>query len=281
MAASRSGGPGAGLPLSVFGWFAVGVLYTRVPLILCFAAFVVTFLVTRVITRMIRSGRGPFRDRVTSSGVHVHHAVPGLFLLLAGAVTAVGATEPLFRCVAGAAVGIGASLVLDEFALILHLSDVYWAEQGRASVQAVALVAACLLLALLGFAPVNADDLHGHPLAFVPPLVIWATLIAASVVCVRKGKYRLVLLSIFLLIPAYVGAIRLARPGSPWFGRRYPLGSAKRDRAIRRAARTDARWNRRWLWLADLIAGAPTIKDPPAGQSGPEPGSEQVAGQTR
>jgi hypothetical protein len=144
---------------------------------------------------------------------------------------------------------------------------------------------------LLGFVPVNADDLHGHPLAFVPPLVVWVTLIAASVVCVRKGKYRLVLLSIFLLIPAYVGAIRLARPGSPWFGRRYPLGSAKRDRAIRRAARTDARWNRRWLSLADLVAGAPSAAKPPAGQTaghtgpgagsdqtGPGVGSDQIAG---
>ena len=250
------------------------MLYTRLPLILCFAAFVVTFLVTRVITRMIRSGRGPFRDRVTSSGVHVHHAVPGLFLLLAGSVTAVGATEPLFRCLAGAAVGAGASLVLDEFALILHLDDVYWAEQGRASVQAVALVAACLLLVLLGFAPVDASDLSRHPQTFLPPLIGWLTLIVASVICVRKGKYRLVLLSIFLLVPAYIGAIRLARPGSPWFTRRYPPDSAKQARAIRRADRTGARWNRWWIWLADLVAGAPSAVEPPAaGHAGPGQGA--------
>jgi hypothetical protein len=251
------------------GWLPVGVLYTRVPLILCFAAFVVTFLVTRVITRMIRSGRGPFRDRVTSSGLHVHHAVPGLFLLVIGAVTAVGATEPLFRCLAGVGVGAGASLVLDEFALILHLDDVYWAEQGRASVQAVALVASCMALVLLGFAPVSADDLSAHPQAIATSLASWATLIAASWVCVRKGKYRLVLLSIFLLFPAYVGAFRLARPGSPWFTKRYAPDSAKRERALRRAARTDAWWSKRWLWLADLVAGAPSAVDKPAEQEAP------------
>jgi hypothetical protein len=38
--------------------------------------------------------------------------------------------------------------VLDEFALILHLQDVYWSGEGQLSVEAVSLVAACLGLAL-------------------------------------------------------------------------------------------------------------------------------------
>ena len=33
--------------------------------------------------------------------------------------------------------GIGAALTLDEFALWLHLDDVYWSEQGRQSIDAV------------------------------------------------------------------------------------------------------------------------------------------------
>ncbi len=33
-------------------------------LFLCFAAFVVTFFTTRGITRMIRAGKGPFKDNV-------------------------------------------------------------------------------------------------------------------------------------------------------------------------------------------------------------------------
>ncbi|MGD0701468.1 MAG: hypothetical protein ABSA02_16490 [Trebonia sp.] len=33
---------------------------------LCFLAFVVTFALTRTITRMIRDGRGPFRNQVTA-----------------------------------------------------------------------------------------------------------------------------------------------------------------------------------------------------------------------
>src|SRR5580692_7628040 len=54
----------------------------KLPLMLCFLAFVVTFAVTRTITRMIRDGRGPFRNQVTSSGTHIHHSVPGIILLI-------------------------------------------------------------------------------------------------------------------------------------------------------------------------------------------------------
>src|SRR3984885_4445345 len=93
----------------------------KLPLMLCFLAFVVTFVVTRTITRMIRDGRGPFRNRVTASGTHIHHSVPGIILLIIGAFTAVGGPDSLgWRSFAAVAGGIGTSLVLDEFALILH-----------------------------------------------------------------------------------------------------------------------------------------------------------------
>ena len=49
--------------------------------------------------------------------------------------------------------GIGAALVLDEFALILHLSDVYWSEDGRTSVDAVFAAVAVAGLLILGLQP--------------------------------------------------------------------------------------------------------------------------------
>ncbi|OOK68217.1 putative membrane protein [Mycobacterium kansasii] len=58
--------------------------------------------------------------------------------------------------------GIGAALVLDEYALILHLSDVYWEEDGRTSVDAVFAAVAVAGLLTLGF----------HPLMFV--LAMWS-----------------------------------------------------------------------------------------------------------
>src|SRR6202021_110574 len=112
------------------------------------------------ITRLIRDGRGPFKNNITSSGTHIHHAVPGIILLVAGAFVAVGTADTLpWRCSAAIAIGIGVSLVLDEFALILHLQDVYWTAEGQLSVEAVSLTGACLGLALVGFNPLDINDL--------------------------------------------------------------------------------------------------------------------------
>src|ERR1700755_1068916 len=132
----------------------------NVPLLVCFAAFVVTFLTTRTITRMIRAGKGPFHDNVSGSGLHVHHAVPGIILLTAGAFIAVGTTGSgsAWAIVAALLVGVGTSLVLDEFALILHLQDVYWADEGRISVEMVSLAVGTLGLVLLGLDPFSVDE---------------------------------------------------------------------------------------------------------------------------
>src|ERR671913_14450 len=65
----------------------------KLPLLVALGAFVVTFLVTRTITRMIRAGVGPFRDNVSTGGLHVHHAVPGIVSLVVGAFVALGATS--------------------------------------------------------------------------------------------------------------------------------------------------------------------------------------------
>ena len=64
--------------------------------------------------------------------------MPGLILLIIGALTAIGGPGSLgWLSFSGVAVGIGMSLVLDEFALILHLQDVYWNGEGQLSVEAV------------------------------------------------------------------------------------------------------------------------------------------------
>ena len=58
-----------------------------------------------------------------------------------------------WEIVAALLVGVGTSLVLDEFALILHLQDVYWADEGRISVEMVSLAMGCLGLAVVGLTP--------------------------------------------------------------------------------------------------------------------------------
>jgi hypothetical protein len=104
-------------------WHRDVIAAGKLPLMLCFVSFVVTFVSTRTITRLIRDGRGPFRN-VTAGGTHVHHSVPGIILLMIGAFTAVGGPGTLgWLSFSAIAIGIGTSLVLDEFALILHLQD--------------------------------------------------------------------------------------------------------------------------------------------------------------
>lgn len=242
----------------------------KLPLLLFAVAFVVTFLATRTITRMIRAGRGPFKNNVTESGLHIHHSVPGIILLVVGAMMAIGLPpDSPWREIAGVLAGVGASLVLDEFAMILHLDDVYWTQEGEASVQAVALTAMCMLAMLLGLSPFGVNDVGGEEagtrwvgIATVVLVVI------AVVVCAMKGKYRLALLAIFVPFVAIAGAIRLARPDSRWFDRRYKDKPGKQERATKRAERFDAHTHPVFRWLGDVIAGSPNPTPPTKSAAG-------------
>ena len=243
-------------------WHRDVIAAGKLPLMLCFLAFVATFATTRTITRLIRDGRGPFRNQVTSGGTHIHHSVPGLILLMIGAFTAIGSPGTLgWLCFAGLAVGIGTSLVLDEFALILHLQDVYWSGEGQLSVEAVSLTAACLGLALVGFSPFGVQDADGLVLS----LRLTATgLLAAdfvlSVVSVLKGKYRSALFGLFLLPVGVVSALRLARPTSIWARHRYR--GKRLERAQRRAAAFDRRWGPLLTGWEDFLGGKPSLPNP-------------------
>jgi hypothetical protein len=176
-----------------------------------------------------------------------------------GAVGAVGTPgHSPWREIAAVVIGVGASLVFDEFAMILHLRDDYWQSEGRQSTEAVGLVAACLGLYAIGIAPFGVDDMHGSELATRMSAVVLVTVtFAAVVVCAMKGKYRLALIAVFVWPIAMIGAIRLARHGSRWDHRRYANHPTKRARSAERTARFDARWDPRWRHLADALGGKP------------------------
>nr|MDT0664892.1 hypothetical protein [Micromonospora sp. DSM 115978] len=97
-------------------------------------SFGTTFGAVRVVTYTIRAGRGPLRD-IQLGGRHVHHYVEGIAMVLAvGAVAVRGDAVQRLHPVVGACYGSGAALIVDEFALLLDLQDVYWAREGRWSV---------------------------------------------------------------------------------------------------------------------------------------------------
>ncbi|TPG29598.1 hypothetical protein [Mycolicibacterium hodleri] len=232
------------------------------PLLLSFTAFVVTFLTTRTITRLIRAGKGPFHN-VSSGGVHMHHSTPGVVLLIVGGFTGIG-SPPLsvWTYFAALLVGVGASLVLDEFAMIFRLQDVYWSQEGQLSVNVVTLAAACVGLATVGVSPVQVPDLPANIAAFryAAVVVLLANFVLVAVTAL-KGKYPTALMGLFISPVAWVAAVRLARPTSPWARWRY--SAAKRARAQRRAAAFDHRWapvRRHW---DDFIGGTPTLVSAP------------------
>jgi hypothetical protein len=233
----------------------------KLPLLVCFAAFVITFLTTRGITRAIRAGRGPFHN-ISEGGTHVHHAVPGIILLIAGAFLAVDSTPHTATAViAAAAVGIGTSLVLDEFALILHLQDDYWTQEGRLSVEMVSLAFGCLGFMVVGVAPFGVNDMGDAELGIrVGAGAATAVTLVLIVICVFKGKFKLALFGIFVPPLAWLGAVRLARPGSRWAKHRY--GPRREARATERAAAFDGRWDPILDRLSNLIAGKPSSPGP-------------------
>jgi hypothetical protein len=105
--------------------------------------FTATFAVVRGITYSIRAGKGPFRN-VSVGGAHLHHYMWGIAMLTGVGAVAVRGEDATRRHPAVAVTyGAGVALIVDEFALLLDLQDVYWAKQGRISVDlGVGLVAA-------------------------------------------------------------------------------------------------------------------------------------------
>ena len=109
-------------------------------------AFLISFLFIRTSARLIRSPKVSWwpGSVTTSSGLHLHHLVWGIVLLLvAGFLGFVTRPKSPWEEVLAGLFGVGAGLTLDEFALWIYLRDVYWAEEGRASFDA-GIVAAVL-----------------------------------------------------------------------------------------------------------------------------------------
>jgi len=230
----------------------------KLPLLLALTAFVLTFLITRVITRLIRAGKGPFGN-ISTGGVHIHHVVPGVVLSVVGGFGAVASGRHGFGAALCAVVfGMGAGLVLDEFALILHLDDVYWSEEGRKSVEVVVLTAALVGLVLAGFSPFGVNDLSQaevHDRGSVISTVAVNFLFALAVL--SKGKARMAIFSVIVPLVGIVGVVRLARPGSAWARRFYRRRPRARARAVLRAYRRDKRWSGPRRRFQDLIGGKP------------------------
>jgi hypothetical protein len=139
---------------------------------------------------------------------------------------------------------------LDEYALWLHLDDVYWAEEGRKSVDAVVFAAGIGLVLLVASDPFAPEQGESR-LLFAATL---AVNLGLAVVAVLKGRFFLGVGGVMIPFLALVAALRLARPGSPWFRWFYRDGSARAVRAVKRAGRRGP-WG--WDRAVSAVSGMP------------------------
>jgi len=102
--------------------------------LLSWLAFTGTFAGVRGITYSIKDGIGPFGN-LSVGGEHLHHYMWGIGMVAGvGGVAVHGDDQQRRHPLVATAYGSGLALIVDEFALLLDLKDVYWAQQGRISV---------------------------------------------------------------------------------------------------------------------------------------------------
>lgn len=219
---------------------------------------VVSFGFIRMSTRLMRSDRVPWwpGSVVSDGGLHVHHLVFGIVLMmLAGTISFAGfATDPLYE-ICAFAFGVGIGLTIDEFALWVYLDDVYWKDQGRASVDAAVLAVSFMGLVLLGVRPLELSD--GSFEAVLGSVVAVTIAIGSSLICLFKQRLWHGTVGFFIAPLSIYGAIRLGKPGSFWAKRRY--GVHNPDKQARSEARfpPDRRTERVKRALQDAIGGSP------------------------
>lgn len=218
--------------------------------------FILSFGFIRMSTRLMRSPRVTWwpGSVVSDSGVHIHHLVFGICLMIAAGTIGFASYgySPWFE-ISAALFGVGAGLTIDEFALWVYLEDVYWAEEGRKSVDATVIAAAGMALLLFGFEPFDlTTESAGALLGSIATAIVVLALVA---ICFAKDRVMHGWVGFFFLPVAIYGAARIGKPRSPWarrfYGERRPAKQAKAERRFHPDRRTE-RFKQRFR---DLVGG--------------------------
>jgi hypothetical protein len=228
-------------------------------LFLVLAGFILSFAFIRMSTRLMRSPKVPWwpGSVVSDSGVHLHHLVFGIVtMMVAGTLgfSAFGGSP--WTEVFAFFFGVGAGLTIDEFALWVYLDDVYWAEEGRSSIDATVIAAAGMALVLLGFSPFNFDSSSPEQLvASILAALLVFTLVA---LCFAKGRVMHGTVGFFVFPFAIYGAWRLGKPGSAWARKRYGERNPEKQRRSGERFPPDRRTDRFKNAFRDIVGGKPS-----------------------
>ncbi|MFN8217927.1 MAG: hypothetical protein U0R71_15135 [Solirubrobacterales bacterium] len=228
-------------------------------LFLVLLGFLLSFAFIRMSTRLMRSPRVPWwpGSVVSDSGVHIHHLVFGIVtMMVAGALGFLSFGRSPHTEICAFFFGIGAGLTIDEFALWVHLDDVYWSEEGRSSIDATVIAAAGMLLILLGGSPFTIET--GSASAVIGSVISGLLLFSWVAICFAKGRVLHGIVGFFFFPVALYGACRLGKPRSPWARHRY--GERRPAKQARSEARfpPDRRTERFKNAFRDIVGGKPS-----------------------
>ena len=193
---------------------------------------------------------------VSTGGVHVHHLVFGIVaMMIAGTLAFAAAGHSPTMEICALVFGIGIGLTIDEFALWVYLEDVYWAEEGRSSIDATVIAAALIGMIVLGVNPFEASSEGATALESIFTWVLVIFFVAASFL---KGRRLHGVVGVFFAPLAIYATCRIGKPDSPWAHRRYgtkhPKKQAKAEARFRPGRRTD----RFKEAFRDIVGGKPS-----------------------
>jgi len=245
----------AGSFISAF-WHDQLVDHGRQYLFLVFVGFIGSFGFIRLSARLMRSPRVPWwpGSVVSETGVHLHHLVWGIAAMMGSGVISFALLDTgWWYEVCAVVFGIGMGLTIDEFALWIHLDDVYWSRQGRSSIDASLIAAAFMGLILVG--GFSLDINAPAPFDVLGTAFAVAVILTLSITCFLKQRVFHGAIGLLVIPVAIYGAVRIGKPRSPWARRFYAERRPRKQAKAEQRFRPDRRTERLKERVRDAIGG--------------------------